>query len=52
VIYFVHNFENYEALNGNELLTIFIVKLLKVISEGETESKAKKYMQECRRCVL
>jgi len=35
-----------------KLLTIFIMKLLKVISEGETESKVKKYLQECRRCVL
>jgi hypothetical protein len=48
VIYFV-----YEALTETEeVLTIFIVKLLEVISEGETENKAKKYLQECRRCVL
>jgi hypothetical protein len=52
VIYFVHHFENYEALNGTEeLLTIFIMKLLKVISEGETESRAKKCLQQYRRCV-
>jgi hypothetical protein len=53
VIYFVHHFENYEALNGTEeLLTIFIMKLRMVISEGERESKVKKYLQECRRCLL
>jgi hypothetical protein len=45
VIYFVEHFENYETLNGTEeLLTTFILELLKVISEGETESKANKYL--------
>jgi hypothetical protein len=53
VIYFVEHFENYETLNGTEeLLTIFIMELLKVISEGERESKVNKYLQECSRCVL
>jgi predicted transcriptional regulator len=42
VFYFVHHFENYEALTGTEeLLTMFIMKLLKLSSEGETQ-KAKR----------